>query len=48
VDAPYEVPEKPDLHIRTVGRTPQEIVDELMDEIARRELAGDFQDGGGI
>jgi bifunctional enzyme CysN/CysC len=48
VDAPYEAPEKPDLHIRTVGRTPQEIVDELMDEIARRELAGDFQDGGGI
>ena len=48
VDAPYEAPEKPDLHIRTVGRTPQEIVDELMDEIARRELAGEFQDGGGI
>jgi bifunctional enzyme CysN/CysC len=48
VDAPYEAPEKPDLHIRTMGRTPQEIVDKLMDEIARRELAGAFQDGGGI
>ena len=48
VDAPYEAPEQPDLHIRTLERTPQEIVDELMDEIARRELAGGFRDGGGI
>jgi len=48
VDAPYEAPERPELHIRTMDRTPQEIVDALMDEIARRELAGAFQDGGGI
>lgn len=48
VDAPYEAPEQPDLHIRTLECTPQDIVDELMDEIARRELAGGFRDGGGI
>ena len=48
VDAPYEAPERPDLHIRTLERSPQEIVDELMDEIARREIAGGFRDGGGI
>jgi bifunctional enzyme CysN/CysC len=48
VDAPYEAPENPDLHIQTVGRTPHEIVEMLMDEVVRRELNEGFRDGGGI
>jgi bifunctional enzyme CysN/CysC len=47
VDAPYEAPERPEFHIRTVGRTPQEIVDDLVARIERGASAG-FQDGGGI
>jgi len=29
VDSPYEVPEEPDVHLRTVGRSPVELADEL-------------------
>ena len=48
IDAPYEPPLKPDIHLRTVDRTPVEIVDWLLDQIGRREAAGSFEDGGGI
>ena len=48
VDAPYEPPLEPDLHVRTLGRTPQDVVDELMDDIARHDGADVFRDGGGI
>jgi len=29
VDSPYEAPERPDIHLRTMGRTPEDLVDEL-------------------
>ena len=48
VDAPYEPPLAPELHVRTLGRTPQDVVDELMDDIARHDGADVFRDGGGI
>jgi bifunctional enzyme CysN/CysC len=48
VDAPYEAPLEPELHVQTLGRTPQDVVDALMDDIARRDGAGIFRDGGGI
>lgn len=33
VDAPFEVPEKPDKRVETVDRSPESIVDELLDYI---------------
>ncbi|MBX3529228.1 MAG: sulfate adenylyltransferase subunit CysN [Rhizobiaceae bacterium] len=48
IDAPYEAPLKPDIHLRTVGRTPEEIVEALMERIAGSPVADSFGDGGGI
>jgi bifunctional enzyme CysN/CysC len=48
IDAPYEAPLKPDIHLRTLGRTPEEIVEALMERIAGAPVADSFGDGGGI
>jgi bifunctional enzyme CysN/CysC len=48
IDAPYEAPQKPDIHVRTVGRTPEEIVEALMQRIAGAPVTDSFDDGGGI
>ncbi|PHP64656.1 adenylyl-sulfate kinase [Zhengella mangrovi] len=29
IDSPYEAPEKPDIHVHTVGRTPEDLADEI-------------------
>jgi len=45
VDAPYEAPLNPEFHVRTVGRSPEEIVDELMDRVGRREAGTRTREG---
>ncbi|SOB96208.1 sulfate adenylyltransferase subunit CysN [Stappia indica] len=38
VDSPYEAPENPEIHIRTVGRDPEEIVDEIIAYLEAQNL----------
>ncbi|WP_186389788.1 MULTISPECIES: sulfate adenylyltransferase subunit CysN [unclassified Stappia] len=38
VDSPYEAPENPELHIRTLGRDPEEIVDEIIAYLEANDL----------
>ena len=49
LDSPYEAPEKPEIHLETLGRTPEEMVDAL--ETWLRERDGEdqqYDSGGGI
>ncbi|QDZ01053.1 sulfate adenylyltransferase subunit CysN [Nitratireductor mangrovi] len=49
IDQPYETPEKPDIHIRTAGRAPEEMVEEIERWLAKRVLSGqEYDDGAGI
>ncbi len=47
IDAPYEAPLKPEIHLPTVGRSPEGVVESLMARIAGSET-DTFEDGGGI
>jgi len=38
LDSPYEIPEAPELHMTTIGRTPQAIVEQVLDELRRRNV----------
>ncbi|QGZ37005.1 sulfate adenylyltransferase subunit CysN [Stappia indica] len=38
VDSPYEAPENPEIHIRTMGRDPEEIVDEIIVYLEANDL----------
>ena len=49
VDSPYEAPENPEIHLRTLGRTPEEMVDVLDNWLHERDLAEEqYEAGGGI
>ncbi|WP_315920686.1 sulfate adenylyltransferase subunit CysN [Mesorhizobium sp. SP-1A] len=49
VDSPYEAPESPEIHLKTLGRSPEEMVEVLDRWLAERDLAEDqYDDGGGI
>ncbi len=49
VDSPYEAPESPEIHLKTLGRTPEDMVEILDRWLAERDLAEDnYDDGGGI
>ena len=48
LDSPYEQPLNPELHVQTLGLTPEQAVDELMDRINRRQSSDGFADGAGI
>ncbi|CAM5507172.1 bifunctional enzyme CysN/CysC [Aquamicrobium terrae] len=49
VDSPYERPENPEIHLQTLGRSPEEMVEILDLWLAERDLAEDnYDDGGGI
>jgi len=49
VDSPYEAPENPEVRLKTLGRTPEDMVDILDRWLAERDLAEDsYDDGGGI
>ena len=48
-DSPYETPENPEIHLRTLGRTPEEMVDVLEGLLRERDIADQhYDDGGGI
>jgi bifunctional enzyme CysN/CysC len=38
LDSPYEIPEAPELRMTTMGRTPQAIVEQVLDELRRRDV----------
>lgn len=49
IDSPYEPPEKPEVHLRTFGRTPEDMVLALEAWLNNRDTGYDsFDDGGGI
>ncbi|MER8786100.1 adenylyl-sulfate kinase [Mesorhizobium sp. M1006] len=47
VDSPYEVPEKPEIHLKTLGRSAEEMVDALEHWLNERDIAEDQYDSGG-
>jgi bifunctional enzyme CysN/CysC len=49
VDSPYEAPEHPEIHLETVGREPEEMVDLLEQWLHERDIAQEqYEQGGGI
>ena len=49
INSPYEAPENPEIRLRTVGRAPEDLVEEIEGWLDRREEAGEqFDDGAGI
>ncbi len=48
IDSPYEPPEKPEIHLRTLGRTPGDMVTELETWLNEYTVYDRFDDGGGI
>lgn len=48
IDSPYEAPEAPELHVETVGLSPEQAVDLLIHKINQRQSAEAFADGAGI
>ncbi|WP_292333418.1 sulfate adenylyltransferase subunit CysN [Mesorhizobium sp.] len=49
VDSPYETPENPEIHLETLGRTPEEMAEALEHWLTERDVAEEqYDDGGGI
>ncbi|RVD57248.1 sulfate adenylyltransferase subunit CysN [Mesorhizobium sp. M2D.F.Ca.ET.185.01.1.1] len=49
VDSPYEVPENPEIHLKTLGRSPQEMAEALEQWLTERDIAEEqYDNGGGI
>jgi bifunctional enzyme CysN/CysC len=49
VDSPYEVPENPEIHLKTLGKTAEEMVEALEHWLNERDIAEDqYEAGGGI
>jgi bifunctional enzyme CysN/CysC len=49
VDSPYEVPENPEVHLRPLGRSPEEMAELLEDWLHARDIGEQqYDDGGGI
>ncbi|PWK68117.1 sulfate adenylyltransferase subunit CysN [Aminobacter sp. AP02] len=49
VDSPYETPENPEIHLQTLGKTPEEMVEAVESWLNERDLAErQYDDGGGI
>jgi bifunctional enzyme CysN/CysC len=49
LDSPYEPPENPEIHLETLGKTPEEMVDVLEDWLRERDIADqNYDDGDGI
>jgi bifunctional enzyme CysN/CysC len=38
LDSPYEPPELPELHVATIGETPESVVEHVLDELRRRDI----------
>ncbi|WP_167484144.1 sulfate adenylyltransferase subunit CysN [Mesorhizobium tamadayense] len=49
VDSPYEAPENPEIHLETLGKTAEEMVEALEHWLNERDIAEDqYDNGGGI
>jgi bifunctional enzyme CysN/CysC len=49
VDSPYEAPENPEIHLKTVGHSPEEMVEIVEQWLIRRDMTEDqYESGGGI
>src|SRR5690606_1800943 len=49
VDSPYETPENPEIHLETVGKSPEELVEVVEDWLQRRDIEQEqYEQGGGI
>jgi bifunctional enzyme CysN/CysC len=49
LDSPYEAPENPEVHLETLGKTPEELVERLETWLRERDSAEQrYDDGGGI
>ncbi|MGB3386425.1 MAG: sulfate adenylyltransferase subunit CysN [Pseudaminobacter sp.] len=48
LDSPYEPPENPELHLQTLGKSPEEMVDVLESWLRERDSADQLYDGDGI
>ena len=49
LDSPYEAPEKPEIHLQTLGKSPEEMVDALETWLRERENAEqEYDSGAGI
>ncbi|MGF7007476.1 sulfate adenylyltransferase subunit CysN [Aminobacter sp. BE322] len=49
VDSPYETPENPEIHLQTLGKTPEEMVEIVENWLNERDIAEhQYDDGGGI
>lgn len=46
VDSPYESPENPEIHLETLGRTPEEMVEMVERWLIERDIAQDQYDSG--
>ncbi|MER9819655.1 sulfate adenylyltransferase subunit CysN [Mesorhizobium sp. M0129] len=47
VDSPYEAPENPEIHLKTLGKTAEEMVEALEHWLNERDIAEDQYDSGG-
>ena len=47
VSSPYEAPEKPEIHLKTIGASPEELVEVLEAWLRERESGDQQYDGGG-
>ncbi len=47
VDSPYEAPEKPEIHLETLGKSPEEMVEALENWLRERENGDQQYDSGG-
>ena len=48
LDSPYERPERPEVHLQTLGKSPEEMVEILEGWLSERDIADQQYDGGGI
>jgi bifunctional enzyme CysN/CysC len=49
MDSPYERPENPEIHLQTLGKSPEEMVEILESWLSERDIADQqYDDGGGI
>jgi bifunctional enzyme CysN/CysC len=49
VDSPYEAPQNPEIHLETLGRSPQEMAEALEHWLTERDIAEEqYDNGGGI
>ncbi|WP_296599596.1 sulfate adenylyltransferase subunit CysN [Phenylobacterium sp.] len=49
VDSPYEAPQNPEIHLKTLGRSPQEMAEALEQWLTERDIAEEqYDNGGGI